>query len=166
MSNVVELIVTWEEYFNCYSEATIDAKNRTRLNASFAHLMTHYLQGQQGINCSLVCNNNYVNKTKPFWSGKYLCSENMCTSQFHCRIDNTPTNLSSVTIVVAFKLSDLQHPLKQKNPRITGTKRLKMGVDIVANGLSNFDHEMNIKNFVNNTRENKCKSIFINCLSF
>ena len=151
MQELVTINVTWDEYSQCYLDIIKDNKGRMRMAASFSDLLTYYLQKQNDIKCGLVTNNNYINKSQPFWSGKYRCSHKLCDSIFYCRINNLPIENCPVTIEVMIKRTRIDHARVDKFLKIPKSKRLEIGSNIIANGLSNYYSEISIKNFSSNS---------------
>ena len=130
---------------NCSSMISSKGKNGRKL---FLSEFTHFLNKklfENGVNCKLVMKYNWFKseisrkKNCYFWSGMYICKIGDCKIQYHAYIEMFTDFKSPFDITIKWN-GNPDHQitsLKPLQPRISGLDRKSLGLELLANGITN-----------------------------
>ncbi|CAF1014569.1 unnamed protein product [Brachionus calyciflorus] len=124
---------------------------RQRLLIDFHDKLSYKLQGIYNIKCWLKNVYNWFNKSI-YWTARYNCLSNNCQVKFDCMIKSEPSKHADILVIIRQKGECLHEKIIKKR-RINEDEMTKLGLDVMAKGVSNIYDENLIFNFENNCSE-------------
>ena len=125
----------WENHIK-----NIKQNDRKRLNVAFHNSLAQKIQFDHNIKCFAQNISNYLNKTNPFWKGKYKCADKSCNVIFHAMIEKEPKD--QIVPITICMVGTGNHLIICKKLWITKEFRERTALNIMAIGVSNFQNEI------------------------